>query len=461
MFYAVVDIETTGGYPSASGITEIAILIHDGVEVVDRYETLINPERSIPLSIQALTGINDAMVAEAPIFNEVAGKIYQMLSGCVFIAHNVNFDYSFIKHHLALAGHDLDAPRLCTVRMSRQIKPGLKSYSLGKLCDALGIQIENRHRAGGDAQATSILFSKLLAWDIAGHIPAMLKRSSKDQQLPPNLAKEDFLKLPSSPGVYYFKDQLGKEIYVGKAINIKKRVSSHFTGHNNGPQRQHFLREIYSIDFIPCGTELMALLLEAAEIRRLWPKYNRSMKKPEPRFALHAYEDNEGFIRLAVGKFSKIQPGIQVFDKEADGIRMLRQLVIDFKLFAPRCYYGRYPLFAPESEQINQVSSESQKLDAQEYNALVWQALDSYSTNLPSFIILDDARNFSEHSCIYVQKGRFSRMGYVDKSSDLTDWEDIVQRLPAYSSNHYMNQLLIRYAGNYPGKVRPLNNLDV
>lgn len=163
MFYAIVDIETTGAYPSASGITEIAILIHDGVDIVERYETLINPERLIPLSIQALTGISDEMVANAPIFNEVAERIHQMLSGCVFVAHNVNFDYSFIKHHLSLAGYELDTRRLCTVRMSRQIKPGLKSYSLGKLCDTLGIQIENRHRAGGDAQATAILFSKLLS----------------------------------------------------------------------------------------------------------------------------------------------------------------------------------------------------------------------------------------------------------------------------------------------------------
>lgn len=460
MFYAIVDIETTGGYPSASGITEIAILIHDGVDIVERYETLINPERLIPLSIQALTGISDEMVANAPIFDEVAERIHQMLSGCVFVAHNVNFDHSFIKHHLSLAGYELDTRRLCTVRMSRQIKPGLKSYSLGKLCDTLGIQIENRHRAGGDAQATAILFSKLLSWDIAGHIPAMLKRSSKDQQLPPNLAKEDFLKLPSSPGVYYFKDQLGKEIYVGKAINIKKRVSSHFTGQNNGPQRQHFLRDIYSIDFTPCGNELMALLLEAAEIRRLWPKYNRSMKRPEPRFALHGYEDNEGFIRLAIGKFSKTQPGIQVFDREADGIRMLRKLVIDFKLSAPRCYYGRYPLFAPDSEEINQVSDESQQLNAQEYNELIRKALACYSANLPSFIILNNGRTSSEHSCIYVQKGRFCRMGYVDKSTDLTNWGEVVERLPIYSSNHYMNQLLIRYADNYPNKIEHLNNPD-
>ena len=456
MFYAVVDIETTGGFASGSGITEIAILIHDGNAVIERYETLINPQRPIPLSIQVLTGINDQMVADAPLFSDVAARIHQLLSGCVFVAHNVNFDYSFVKHHLSLAGYSFDAPRLCTVRMSRQIKPGLKSYSLGKLCDALGIKIENRHRAGGDAQATAILFSRLLSWDLEGQIPAMLKRNSKDQQLPPNLSREDFLKLPSGAGVYYFKDKLGKEIYVGKALNLKKRVASHFTGHNQGPQRQHFLREIFAIDFELCGTELMAFLLEAAEIKRLWPKYNRAMKRPEPRFALYAYEDSEGFTRLALGKFSKSQQAIQVFDREADGIRMLRKLVIDYKLSAQRCNYGRYPLFASESEQIQLLSSSWQALDAQEYNARVVDALDEYASNLASFVILDQGRKPEEQSCLYVHKGRLLRMGYIQDSADLSDISEMLERLPLYSANHYMNQLVVRYAEAHPAKVKLL-----
>jgi DNA polymerase-3 subunit epsilon len=339
MSYAIVDIETTGGYASGSGITEIAILIHDGVSVTDRFETLLNPGLPIPLSIQSLTGIDPQMVADKPHFSEVADQVFRMLSGRTFIAHNVNFDYSFIKHYLQLAGYDYHAPKLCTVRLSRKIKPGLKSYSLGKLCDALGITIENRHRAGGDADATAILFSKLVAWDTEGHIREMLKKTSKEQQLPPNLSREDFLKLPDCPGVYYFKDATGKDIYVGKALNLKKRVGQHFTGHNTDPQRQHFLRNIHSIGFEPCGTELMALLLEAAEIKRLWPLYNRAMKRPEPRFALYTYEDGEGYLRLAIGKHGKYHQTVHVFNKESEGILMLRKLVIDYQLNPAKCAF--------------------------------------------------------------------------------------------------------------------------
>jgi DNA polymerase-3 subunit epsilon len=453
MHYAIVDIETTGGYASGSGITEIAILIHDGTSVIDRYETLVNPGRPIPFSIQALTGIDDKMVADSPSFNEVADKVYAMLSGCIFIAHNVNFDYSFIKYHLLAAGYDLNVSKLCTVRLSRKIKPGLASYSLGKLCNTLGINLENRHRAGGDADATAILFSKLLAWDTSGYIPAMLKKTSKEQQLPPNLPREDFFNLPSCPGVYYFLDETGKEIYVGKAINIKKRVSSHFTGHNPNPQRQHFLRSIFSIHYESCGTELMALLLETAEIKRLWPLYNRAMKRPEPKFALYGYEDFHGYKRLAIGKHGKFHDCIHVFNRESEGIRMLRKLVIDFGLTADRCAYGRYPLFSSESEDIQKLTTDTRLLNAEEYNNLVEKALTHFTQNLPSFLIVDTGRNADENSCIWVEKGRLSRIGYVSKQSDLTHLSDIKALLKPCFSNHYMNQLIFSYAEKYPLKV--------
>src|SRR5690606_30538945 len=194
--YAIVDIETTGGYASGSGITEVAVRIHDGQKVIERFESLINPQCPILLSLQALTGITPEMVVDSPIFSALAPRIFELLNGRVFVAHNVNFDYSFLKHHLELAGFTLGTQKLCTVRLSRKIRPGLSSYSLGRLCDTLSIPINNRHRAAGDAEATAILFGKLLEWDIDGHIGSMLKKKSKHQQLPPNLPKEQFDALP-------------------------------------------------------------------------------------------------------------------------------------------------------------------------------------------------------------------------------------------------------------------------
>src|SRR3954468_15629602 len=255
--YAIVDIETTGGYASNNGITEVAIVLHNGKAIEGRYQTLINPRQKIPVYITALTGINQSMVADAPAFNEVASNIHRLLNDRVFVAHNVNFDYSFLKHHLQAAGLDLNCSKLCTVRLSRQVFPGLPSYSLGNLCRHFDIPVTERHRAGRDVTATSILFEHLLTNGAQTFIERSLKRS-KEQSLPPHLPREKVDCLPYGPGVYYFHDAKGKVVYVGKAKNVKYRVSSHFTHNGAGRQRPEFLRTIHDISYQSCATELMA-----------------------------------------------------------------------------------------------------------------------------------------------------------------------------------------------------------
>lgn len=452
--YAIVDIETTGGNASGSRITEIAILIHDGEKIIERFETLVNPEKEIPLPIFALTGINNEMVANAPIFGDIAEEVYALLENRVFVAHNVNFDYSFVKQQLDAEGFKFSAPKLCTVRMARKIKPGLYSYSLGNLCRSLEIPIENRHRAGGDAEATAVLFSKLLEWDEAGIISEMLKRNSKEQQLPPHLPKSNFENLPECPGVYYFQDKAGKVIYVGKAVNIKKRVSSHFTGHNPNPQRQNFLNHIYHISYEVCGTELMAFLLECAEIKRLWPVYNRALKRFEPKFGLFAYKDISGYNRLAVGKLSKNQVCVQVFNQLHDGIQVLLNLIEDFDLDVRLCYFGQQPdLFAS-----NQGEEAVPFPEVETYNKKVEEALASLEANQPSFAIIDKGRHENEKSCVWVEKGHFYAMGYFANDTDLNRIEDLKESLNRYSGNYYMMQLIESFCKKYPRKVIQINS---
>jgi DNA polymerase-3 subunit epsilon len=155
MEFAVVDIETTGSTPQSAGITEIAIVIHNGVEVTGKYVTLINPRHKIPPFIVNMTGISDEMVAAAPLFEEVAPQIYNLLNGRIFVAHNVSFDYSFVHYLLGRSGFQWSAPKLCTIKLSRRVFPGLEKYGLGSLTRDLGIRIEGRHRAWGDAAATA------------------------------------------------------------------------------------------------------------------------------------------------------------------------------------------------------------------------------------------------------------------------------------------------------------------
>ena len=446
--YAIVDIETTGGNASGSRITEIAIIIHDGEKVIDRFETLVNPEREIPLSIFGLTGINNAMVAHAPIFDAISEKVLEMLTDRIFVAHNVNFDYSFVRHQLEQAGFKWTARKLCTVRAARKIKPGLASYSLGKLCHSLDIPLENQHRAGGDADATAILFSRLLEWDDEGEIAKMVKMTSQDQRLPPNLPPEDFNNLPEKPGVYYFYNQVKKVIYVGKAINLKKRVASHFSGHKINPQRQHFLRDIYSISYEVCATELMALLLECTEIKQLWPTYNRALKRFEAKFGIYQYEARNGYKYLAVGKLSKFQTCIHEFNSLYNAIDLLRSLAEQFEIDQRFCKYSR-----PEEGEFFQNNEVKSLPDVMLHNEQVDNAIDFLLRNRPTFAIIDKGRSKEERSCIWIENGHFYGMGYIPADVAITDPAEVKDYVTPYKSNQYMVQLIFAYAEKHPGKV--------
>lgn len=163
--YAVVDIEATGGNHIKGKIIEVAIYIYDGEKIINEYSTLVNPEVKIDWYVAKLTGITNAMVKNAPIFVDVAQRINDLLKGQIFVAHGVDFDYMFLKTELKKAGFDLNEPKVCTIKLSGQVFPDAASYSLGKLSEELGIHIpkEDRHRAGGDALATTKLLGLLLS----------------------------------------------------------------------------------------------------------------------------------------------------------------------------------------------------------------------------------------------------------------------------------------------------------
>jgi len=160
--FIIIDIETTGNNYKFSSITELAIYQHNGQKITNQYSTLINPGIDIPYYITKLTGINNEMVKDAPRFHEVAKTIVELTAGRTFIAHNVKFDYGFIKEEFARLGYNYNSKTLCTVQLARKLLPGHKSYSLGKLCSDLRIEINGRHRASGDALATVKLFEILL-----------------------------------------------------------------------------------------------------------------------------------------------------------------------------------------------------------------------------------------------------------------------------------------------------------
>jgi DNA polymerase-3 subunit epsilon len=443
MNYAIVDIETTGGHASANGITEISVYVHDGQRIIKHFETLINPQQLIPKFITSLTGIDNAMVAEAPAFDDIADVLFDILNENIFVAHNVNFDYSFVKHQLKQSGYDLIAKKLCTVRLGRKVFPGLPSYSLGNLCRSLKINIENRHRAGGDATATVKLFEYMLSNGAMTHIDQMLKRSSAEHWLPMNLDKEVIDRLPSRPGVYYFHNNKDKIIYVGKAINLKKRVSSHFTQNDPDLKRQNFIRNIYKVSYKQCATELEAIVLESTEIKRLWPRYNKSQKQPMVKYALYAFEDNRGYIRLAIDKKKKNLPHLYNFNLLNEGLVLLKKMVEEFALDARLCFIDKTPFTQKEINALEPPGI---------YNLKINKALDALSENLPTFVLVDEGIREEEKLCLLVEKGSFWGMGYLPKSFPVNNCSDLKNLLHPYADNDYIRNNIYSFADAHPHK---------
>ncbi len=449
--YAIVDIETTGSFAAANGITELAIVLHDGTRVVDRFESLVNPGQPIPRYIQALTGIDDRMTADAPFFGEIAATVFSLLEDAIFVAHNVNFDYSFIKYQLEQAGFTLESKRLCTVRLARKVFPGLPGYSLGKLCRELNIEIENRHRAGGDADATALLFERILARDSQGHLGRMLRGRNRDQYLPPNLPEEQIAGLPYTSGVYYFHDAKDKVIYVGKAKSLRHRVCSHFSNNHTGLRKQEFLRSIHRVSWKESGTELMAFLLECIEIKRLWPKYNSSLKKFDQLYGLYGFEDRNGYLRLTIEKKKMTLPPYYCFNALAEGQEMLRKLIRMFGLCPKLCFLQTSGQCTGLAEASCSGACE-QRETAPLYNERVSTALQSLSEGLPSFFIRDRGRTAFEESCILIEKGRFYGMGFLDRDLPVCSPDELKDRLTVYPENDYLRSLVYQFAEKYPAK---------
>ncbi|MCO5240591.1 MAG: exonuclease domain-containing protein [Chitinophagaceae bacterium] len=441
MIYTIVDIETTGGYASSNGITEVAVFVHNGTKVIDHFETLINPRQPIPYFIQSMTGITDEMVARAPVFEEVADRLYALLHDKIFVAHNVNFDYSFLKHQLQQCGYELNTKKLCTVRLTRKVFTSLPSYSLGNICCSLQISVKNRHRAGGDAWATVQLFEILLRNNAQPFISQFLKKSSGEQYLPLHIQKEQIEQLPNKPGVYYFRNQKGKVIYVGKAKNLNRRVRSHFTHNGTGKQKQEFIRNIHDISYRLCGTELMAAILEETEIKKLWPVYNSSRKQAEVQYGLYLFEDQQGYTRLAIDRKKKHLRALHTFGLLLDGYALLWNIIKRYQLSPRLCFVDK----TNEEDNLAAVYGEPAV-----YNKRVARALHSLQEELPSFAVLDEGVEEEQLSCLLIEKGKFYGMGFISKKAKLQDISRLKKMLTPYPDNDYIRNLIYRYAKDHP-----------
>ncbi len=427
--FAIVDIETTGGSYDRDKITEICILVHDGLTVVDKFSTLINPERRIPQMISRLTGITDDMVENAPKFFEVAKKIVEMTEGRVFVAHNVTFDYNFIHAEFKSLGYKWQREKLCTVQLSRKLIPKLPSYSLGKLCDSIGIEIQSRHRAAGDAEATAKLFDILLQKKSES---ATYRRQDISELNTSRIDKIKLFvlkKLPETTGVYYFRDKDSNIIYIGKSNNMRLRALSHFNNKENKAKKM--LNDLYDVDHVKTGSELIALLLESEEIKKHKTPYNRARRQSNFNFSIDWFvgdsfgENENGIINFKIVPADESEKALVSFTNYISARERLNAWVDDFALCLNYCGLNKDggECFNRQIRKCYGICCGEESVA--EYNLRAKKIVDEYLFENRNFLLLDKGRHEDEQSVILIENGHFAGYGYVDKSEAISSAEEL------------------------------------
>lgn len=435
MKYSIIDIETTGGRSRNNKITEIAIINMDDDQVIDEYATLINPERSIPVQIQYLTGITNEMVQTAPKFYEVAKKIVNMTEDRVFVAHNVHFDYSFIQQEFRELGFSFQRELLCTVRLARKILPGHASYSLGKICNDLGIAIKEneRHRAMGDAKATVKLF-KTIQEKESKSFDEIYNTLNDKINFPPYFNEESFYNLPQTPGVYYLWDKEGRLLYIGKAKDIKKRVRQHFKVTGEKSKEYLFKNNISEITCKELGNELSALLFEANEIKKKKPIYNTALRKRYYPYFIYPKENNQGFIEFEIKKADEFEDNVVKTGSKRSGKSLIRKIYE--KAFGVQVEKG---IKANEKELMldQKLALFKSTLGTEKYNETLLK--NYHSMNFPSneFQLKLSGRSKKEICLIHYQKGEKLEIEYIkdQESQELL-------KLPVYEDTR---QILVQF----------------
>lgn len=438
MHYTIIDVETSG---RTNRITEISVFKYDGNKVIDEFTTLVNPNCYIPEHITALTGIDNGTVANAPEFHEIAQQVLEITKDTIFVAHNVNFDYNVIRNEFKSINIDFTRKKLCTVRLSRKLLPGHKSYSLGKLSKDLNININGRHRARGDAEATVTLFKKLQTQDNAENVFSnFLNKNSKEATLPPNLPKEVFNALPNATGIYYFKNKKNEIIYVGKAKNIKKRVLSHF--YSKAQKSLNMVRETRDIDFELSGSELIALLMEDAAIKQHFPQYNKVAKRAPKGFSLFSYQDRNNIMHIAINNSKATPNPIITFYSLREARLFLERICEQFNL----C-----PKFCHLQEGVSECSHFSIKNckgicksneDVNIYNERVTNAICEIVNDSQDKILKEKGRNDSEEAFVIIKNGTYLGYGFIDKNEQITHEDELENYLIKQKDNSDVQGIL-------------------
>lgn len=451
--FAIIDIETTGGSAKLERIIEIAIVIYDGKKIIDSFESLINPERTIPPFITSITGITNDMVVNAPKFYEIAKDIVEITEDCIFVAHNSRFDYGFIRQEFQNLGYTYSRKQLDTIKVFRRLFPGLKSYALGNLINHFDIKVESRHRAMSDVMATlDLLKLGLKIPDADEVLKSIFGIDIKESKLPQGLSYEDIENLPQTTGVYYFLDLFDNFVYIGKAKNIKKRVKQHFQ--KISPKTNKFFNTVRKIDFIETGSELIALLLEAEEIKKYKPPVNKALRKDNFPYKIFYFKDDLGYINFSISK--KQLNGytyLNGFSSRQQAKVYLESISYKYSLCKKLSgvEYHEGPCFEFGINKCMGACTGQEISDL--YNERAYLAINDMNYHFDSdFFIIEKGRNDEESAIVLIENGNYAGFSFLNKNEySINNFHGLKNHIKTKAYDKDFNQIIKRFVIN--GKV--------
>ena len=382
------------------------------------------------------------MLRSAPKFFEVAKRIVEITENCVLVAHNAKFDYRILSLEFERLGFKFERKNLCTVELSKQLIPDLPSYSLGKLVRAIGIPMSDRHRASGDAMATTKLFELLLNKDLDKKIVKASIRIEPKRQLEPKLITI-INSLSSVTGVYYMHNKVGDIIYIGKSKNIKMRINQHFA--NQDSKSKKIQLEVFVVTFEETGSELLALLKESAEIKHHKPKFNRALRRTIFTHGLFSFKDENGYINLKIEKIKDNQKPISTFANIQSGKSFMNKIVEKHSLCQKLCglYKTKSSCFGHTIKECKGACVGEELVE--DYNIKVNKIIKYYSFKTKSFLLIDKGRNLDERSAVWVEKGVLRGFAYFNLNFQISNIDILSSLITPLEHNKDAQHILQSY----------------
>ena len=382
------------------------------------------------------------MLRSAPKFFEVAKRIVEITKDCVLVAHNAKFDYRILSLEFERLGFKFERKNLCTVELSKQLIPDLPSYSLGKLVRALGIPMSDRHRASGDAMATTKLFELLLNKDLDKQIVKASIRMEPKRQLEPKLIAI-INSLSSVTGVYYMHNEAGDIIYIGKSKNIKSRINQHFAGQNSKSKKIQL--EVSAVTYEETGSELLALLKESAEIKHHKPKFNRALRRTIFTHGLFSFKDENGYINLKIQKIKGNQKPITTFANIQSGKSFMNKIVEKHGLCQKLCglYKTKSSCFGHTIKECEGACIGQELVG--DYNAKVNKIIKYYGFKTKNFLLIDKGRNLDERSAVWVEKGVLRGFAYFNLNFQISNIDVLSSLITPLEHNKDAQHILQSY----------------